>query len=140
MCIDKGQRGQSIIEFAIIFPLFMFMFIGFVYTALLCHDYLTLTTIARDSARLAAVGVAEDTIRNRYAEQPFLTSVYTWNPYDRTHDFVFDTQDEEANNAVAGKRVTVTLTAHCTWAGINLMGMDFSLPPTIQSSLRMHKE
>ncbi|WP_110954183.1 TadE/TadG family type IV pilus assembly protein [Anaerosinus massiliensis] len=140
MCKYKDQAGQSILEFAIVFPFFMFMFFGFTYTALLCHDYLTLTSIARDSARAAAVGVAEDTIRNRYASQNFLTSVYTWNPSSQTDDFVFETQDEVVNNTAAGRRVTVTLTARCTWAGISLMGMDFSLPPTIQSSLTMHKE
>jgi len=136
----KRQRGQSVIEFALVFPIFMFILVGFAYTALLCYDYLTLTTIARDSARAAAVGVAEDTIRNRYTTQNFFTNIYTWNPSAQTDDFVFATENEVANNASVGTRVTVTLTAHCTLTGTNLMGMNFSLPPTIQSSLTMHKE
>jgi Flp pilus assembly protein TadG len=140
MCNYKRQRGQSIIEFAIVFPVFMFMLIGFVYSALLCHDYLTLTTIARDSARAAAVGVTTQTLRDRYATQTFLTDIYTWNPSAQATDFVVTTGNEVANDTSAGTLVTVTLTAHCTLTGISLMGMSFSLPPTIQSSLTMHKE
>lgn len=135
----KKQRGQSVIEFALVFPIFMFMLVGFAYTALLCHDYLTLTTIARDSARASAVGVDETTLRNRYTTQKFLTSAYTWDA-SKPADFAIVSEDEDKNNASAGKRVKVTLTANCTVANISIMAMDFSLPKTIQSSLTMHKE
>ncbi|MBP2632305.1 MAG: TadE family protein [Firmicutes bacterium] len=132
----KSQQGQSVIEFALVLPIFLFMFIGFAYTALLCHDYLTLTTIARDSARAATVGVDEATIRSRYSTQTFLTDVYTWDA-SKPADFTITSATEDANNASAGNRVTITLTAHCN---VSSPIKGFSLPPTIQSSLTMHKE
>lgn len=139
MCRYKNQSGQSIVEFAIIFPFFMFMFLGFVYTALLCHDYLTLTTIARDSARALAVGVTEETLRNRYASQTFLTGAYTWSS-SKTEDFTITTESENTKEPSAGSLVKVTVTAHSAMEGFDIAGMNFSLPDRISSSLTMHKE
>lgn len=51
----KKQRGQVIIEFALILPLFLLMIFGLIYSGMLFHDYSTLSNVARSAAREAAV-------------------------------------------------------------------------------------
>ena len=58
----KKQRGQAIIEFALILPLFLLMIFGLIYSGMLFHDYSTLSNVARSAAREAAItqDVSED--------------------------------------------------------------------------------
>ena len=51
----KRQRGQVIVEFALILPLFLLMIFGLMYSGMLFHDYSTLSSVARSAAREAAV-------------------------------------------------------------------------------------
>lgn len=51
----KKQRGQVIIEFALILPLFLLMIFGLIYSGMLFYDYSTLSNVARSAAREAAV-------------------------------------------------------------------------------------
>lgn len=51
----KKQRGQVIIEFALILPLFLLMIFGLIYSGMLFHDYSTLSNVARSAAREAAI-------------------------------------------------------------------------------------
>ena len=51
----KGHKGQSVVEFALVLPLFLFIMFGVIYTGMMFHDYATLSNIARSSAREAAV-------------------------------------------------------------------------------------
>lgn len=132
MVFFERQKGQATVEFALIFPFFIFLVIGFAYTAMLCHDYLTLTAITRDSARSLSVGVAADTIRTRYAGQTFFTEIYTWDSTAAHLSLLDDTPS-------AGL-VRATLTANCTLQPIQIMNLELSLPPTIQASLTMRKE
>ena len=56
----KKHKGQSVVEFALVLPLFLFIMFGVIYTGMMFHDYSTLSNIARASAREAAVSATED--------------------------------------------------------------------------------
>ena len=57
----KKQKGQVIVEFAIVLPLFLFLIFGLIYSGMLFHDYSTLSNIARSAAREKAIStVATD--------------------------------------------------------------------------------
>ena len=53
--MQNKQKGQSIIEFALVLPLFLLLVFGLFYIGMFFADYLTLSSIARSSAREAAV-------------------------------------------------------------------------------------
>ena len=51
----KKQRGQVIVEFALILPLFLLMIFGLIYSGMLFHDYSTLSNVARSATREVAI-------------------------------------------------------------------------------------
>ena len=51
----KRHKGQVIVEFALILPLFLLIMYGIIYSGMMFHDYSTLSNIARASAREAAL-------------------------------------------------------------------------------------
>ena len=56
----KFQKGQDIVEFALMLPFFTLIFVGIVYVSFLYSDYMTLCNLARSAARDAVV--SEDMI------------------------------------------------------------------------------
>ncbi len=85
----KKQRGQVIVEFALILPLFLFLIFGLIYSGMLFHDYSTLSNVARSATREAAIATTTTTdadaliIKNYYEDGKFkggtLTTLYV--PY-----------------------------------------------------------
>ena len=77
----KKHKGQSVVEFALVLPLFLFIMFGIIYTGMMFHDYSTLSNIARASTREAAVSATEDygTIATYYAGKlgGLMTDFYT---------------------------------------------------------------
>ena len=74
----KKRKGQSVVEFALVLPLFLFIMFGVIYTGMLFHDYATLSNIARTSAREAAVISGNEgysNIENHY--EPHLKALMT---------------------------------------------------------------
>ncbi len=51
----KKSKGQSLVEFALILPLFLFLIFAIIYAGMLFHDYSALSSIARSAAREAAI-------------------------------------------------------------------------------------
>lgn len=51
----KNNKGQSLVEFALILPLFLFLVFAIIYCGMLFHDYSSLSSIARSAAREAAI-------------------------------------------------------------------------------------
>jgi Flp pilus assembly protein TadG len=51
----KKEKGQSLVEFALVIPFFLFLVFAIIYAGMLFHDYSTLTGIARSAAREAAI-------------------------------------------------------------------------------------
>ena len=62
------QKGQALVEFALILPFFLLLVFGLIYSGMLFHDYSTLSTIARTAARDKAIteNVEDTTIIERY--------------------------------------------------------------------------
>lgn len=62
----KKRKGQAIVEFALVLPLFLLIMFGIIYSGMLFHDYTTLSNIARASAREAALTGSLGTGQTRY--------------------------------------------------------------------------
>ena len=146
MQLIKKQQGQSIVEFAIIFPFFMFLLLVFFYLTLFCHDYLVLSGVVRDSARMLATGSSEAIVRRRYVpaagEKAAGLLIYKWDPSKNATDFVFEIKPEASGQSAAGSYVKVTAKAHDPlWQGISMPNdLNFSLEKEIMVSMIMHKE
>lgn len=52
----KNQKGQSLVEFAIILPIILLLLMGIAQFGMLLNSYLTLQNTTREGARLAIVG------------------------------------------------------------------------------------
>ena len=77
----KKSKGQSLVEFALVVPFFLFLVFAIIYGGMLFHDYSTLTGIARSAAREAAIVTGTDYsgIISFYEQQSrnTLTTLYT---------------------------------------------------------------
>ena len=62
------QKGQALIEFALVLPFFLLLVFSLIYTGMLFHDYSTLSNIARTAARERAIteNVETETLKGRY--------------------------------------------------------------------------
>ncbi|MBQ3367137.1 MAG: pilus assembly protein [Acidaminococcaceae bacterium] len=49
------QKGQAVIEFAVVLPLFLLFLFGIIYSGMLFYDYISLSNLARSAAREAAI-------------------------------------------------------------------------------------
>ena len=82
----KKHKGQSVVEFALVLPLFLLIMFGIIYTGMMFHDYTTVSNIARSSAREAAISTVNTTntevvygeIAEHYVDQldTLMTSFY----------------------------------------------------------------
>ncbi|MCR5177123.1 MAG: pilus assembly protein [Anaerovibrio sp.] len=83
----KFQRGQSIVEFAIIMPLFLLFIFGIIYTGFAFSDYLMLNHTVRSVAHEASLADTEDEypniIINNTQYAVLKSDLYKWEP-DRT--------------------------------------------------------
>lgn len=76
----KKQKGQSLVEFALVFPFFLLLILALIYSGMLFYDYSTLSSITRSAARYRAIsppyvaasgsipakGVSDDTIKGYF--------------------------------------------------------------------------
>ncbi|MBR1761505.1 MAG: pilus assembly protein [Schwartzia sp.] len=130
----RKQKGQAVVEFAVVFP-FMLLFLWvLLYGGLLFKDYLTLSNLARDSARSASIqGSAQyDAIRAQGAQQTILTDLYTWNGDAAS----FQIANGELNDSV---KVTLTATLNTNFPGVGLLTF-LGLPESYKIVYSMHKE
>ncbi len=82
----KREKGQSIVEFAIILPFFLLLIIGMVETAFALRSYLYVNTACREGIRFAARGryTDEDTARWMLASGGFTNLDGQQVPFFRT--------------------------------------------------------
>lgn len=99
----KFQKGQSIVEFAFILPFFLFIFFSIIYLCGIFADYLYLSAIIRDSARMASVVSIEDYQKNGYdsvyksfKDSRLPIDFYEWDPTN-TNDFDISYVSESNN-------------------------------------------
>lgn len=60
----KSQKGQSLVEFALVIPLLIVLLFGIVDFGRVFHTYLTLDHAGREAARAASVGGTDDEIES----------------------------------------------------------------------------
>jgi len=60
-----GERGQSLVEFALLVPIFLLLVFAIVDFGMGFHAWITVTNSAREGARLGAVGATQDQIVQR---------------------------------------------------------------------------
>ncbi|BAL83570.1 hypothetical protein SELR_18620 [Selenomonas ruminantium subsp. lactilytica TAM6421] len=99
----KFQRGQAIVEFALLLPLFLVLLFGIFYSGMVMADYLTLSSIARSSAREAAIVDNKNkykTIRDNYVKKSKLPiDILDWNPKKNENDFKI-TYEKNSQNVI----------------------------------------
>ena len=72
----NNTRGQSMVELALVLPILLLLFMGIVQFGFIFNGHITVTSAAREGARLAAVGQNDDAVRDRVQEAssaPLLT-------------------------------------------------------------------
>ena len=52
----RKKRGQAMVEFALVLPIFILLLMGIMEFGMLFHQYLVVTSASREGARAAAVG------------------------------------------------------------------------------------
>ncbi|WP_105617248.1 TadE/TadG family type IV pilus assembly protein [Vallitalea okinawensis] len=60
----KNEKGQSLVEFAIILPLVLIIILGIIEFGIMFNAYLTITSASREGARLGAVGGSDSEIES----------------------------------------------------------------------------
>lgn len=131
----QKRKGQVIVEFALILPLFLLMLFGIIYSGMMYHDYSTLSNIARASAREAAisgnmeVGQRYLAIEDNYKTQfnNLLTNFYV-------------AQDTE--NPIKIEQATADSIRSTIIMQLNVSGyfVEMILPPTFGVQYYMRKE
>ncbi len=108
----KKQKGQAIVEFALVFPFILFLLFAIMYSGLLFADYMTLSNVARASAREAAIGTNIDTVKTYYRDNTTLwTDLYQWRP-GNTSDYNIEAVTESVGGGASIKAIKVTITAN----------------------------
>ena len=89
--LKKKQEGQSMVEFALTFPLLLLVIIGIFQFGAILNGHVTVTNAAREGARVAVVGANDAEIEARVIQAStslFMTPITTENidisPTERT--------------------------------------------------------
>lgn len=135
----KKHKGQSVVEFALVLPLLLIIMFGIIYTGMMFHDYITLSNVARSSAREASVSATDDyaNLKQYYIDyhlKNLMTSCYKindGNPIDIQEETLYD------NNGKPHKRVRSTINMQLN---INGFFVDMILPQNIGVEYYMEKE
>ncbi|KPJ50401.1 MAG: hypothetical protein AMJ38_01880 [Dehalococcoidia bacterium DG_22] len=61
----KGERGQSLVEFALVLPIFLLVLFAIVDFGMAFHAWITVTNSAREGARLGAVRASATDVEQR---------------------------------------------------------------------------
>ena len=129
--MQNKQKGQSIIEFALVLPLFLLLVFGLFYIGMFLADYLTLSSIARSSAREAAIIQDVNEIQNKYPKvkekyknATLPMDIYKWEPKNKTN---FDIEYKNNN-------VVVTMKAKLNENGILLANIVNKLADSTNSN------
>ena len=117
--MQNKQKGQSIIEFALVLPLFLLLVFGLFYIGMFFADYLTLSSIARSSAREAAIIPSKDyyqdnykKVRDKYKDEKLPMDIFDWQATSTEHFNI--NYDKDSHN------VKVTMKADLNTRGSQL--------------------
>ena len=142
------QKGQGVVEFAVVFPLFIAVFLGIVFMSFTMLDYMTITEIARSSAQHYAVKGSSDyrtknAVKARYISQyedhHWLTNgLYTWTP-DQDFDINLESNSSDANMGKSAV-TTITLRRNDSNSLIQVANNFLPLPETLNVEYRFYTD
>ncbi len=87
----KSQKGQDLVEFALVFPVFILIICGIIYVGFFFSDYLTLNNLARSAARDASV-IEEITKKSDGQEQNNYEDIA-----DKYGSMIYDAQHNDSD-------------------------------------------
>lgn len=123
--MQNKQKGQSIIEFALVLPLFLLLVFGLFYIGMFFADYLTLSSIARSSAREAAIIVDSKeverdypSVKKNYENYKLPMDIYDWKPKND-----FNIKNVKINEKDSSTNVVVTINASLNDNGLMLVNI-----------------
>ena len=127
----KRQKGQAVVEFALVVPFLFMLLFGVIFSGLLFADYMTLNNAARSSAREAAIepSKSEDIELFYQKNMSLITDLYK----DTT--FQIDPENTTPPDSV---KVTVTTNLNTSFPGIGIVSS--LLPQSFTIEYCMHKE
>lgn len=64
----KNERGQAMVELALVLPILLVLFMGIIEFGRVYHSYLVITNASREGARVAILGGSDDAISARVGE------------------------------------------------------------------------
>ena len=108
----KFQRGQAIVEFALVLPLFILVLFGIIYFGMAFSDYIALNSFARSSAREASISSESapyNDIKAKYSQKDLPANIYEWNPKN-LKDFKME-DISITTDGKSSKNVQVTINA-----------------------------
>ena len=126
----KGQKGQSVVEFAFVIPLFLLLIVGMIYGGFAYADYLQYNNAVRDAARDIAVNYTarDDTVAGLNDNNPAVVKKYA-NPLTNLYKPTFSAT---VNNDRYGKEyvqvsVVLELTANTSLLPKELKGIQCTM-------------
>ena len=110
--LRRSQRGQSMVEFAIVIPFFLVFIMGIAYFGAAISDYIALNNMARSCAREASLGGPSTyrQLENKYLSQDLTAGLYEWGPQARSRDLADIHVDKDPLAAAAGNHGNVVVT------------------------------
>lgn len=125
----NNQKGQGLLEFALILPLFLLLALGTIFFGMMFADYVTLNSIAsraaNDASRMSreqyvAADNSFEPIKTKFTTQNLPTGIFLWNPNSAGD---FNLSYESANQAVVVE-VTARLDRSSAFypIAVNLLG------------------
>ena len=128
--MSRFQKGQSLVEFAFVLPLFLAILIAIWNFGMIFMDYQALNGIARSSAREASQITDDEysssgyaSVYATYARESLPVTIYNWNPSNRS-DFNLEYLDT-SQNVMVTLRATPTRDGNLLFSVIDrLLGAD----------------
>lgn len=63
-----NEKGQSLVEFALLLPILLLILMGIIQFGIIFNGQVTVTSAAREGARLAVVGADDEQVKDRVEE------------------------------------------------------------------------
>lgn len=130
----KKSKGQSLVEFALILPLFLFLIFAIIYAGMLFHDYSALSSIARSAAREAAIVTAVPST-GHYSDIETFYTTQTQN----TLTTLYKTQTVDVEHKTKNDEAYVTVRIHMVRT-ITSYVLNVVTPPTFDIVYFMKKD
>lgn len=137
--IQRGssERGQALVEFALVLPIIVVVFLGVVLFGVALNDWIDETQLTAQAARFAAVN-SEHGNGEEITEKTFLT----WIKHQGDNGEVQEAKATMCSpTSKTGDYVEVKLVANYTWFGLaGLFGVKAETPLESTARMRIEKE